>query len=48
MIQPALITIISGFKDFSTLLFFALVLVVIALNFRLDVTGMGGKGFASR
>ena len=48
MVWPDLVTITSGFTDFSTLLFFALVLLSIALDFRLDVTGMGGEGFASR
>ena len=48
MVEPNLVTITSGFTDFSTLLFLALVLLGIALDLRLDVTGMGGKGFASR
>ena len=43
MVQPDLVTITCGFTDFSTLLFLALVLLSIALNFRLDVTGMGGE-----
>ena len=46
--MPDLVTITSGFTDFSPLTFFALVLLSIALDFRLDVIGMGGKGFASR
>ena len=46
--QPDLVTVTSGFTDFSTLLVLALVLLSIALDFRLDVTGMRGKGFASR
>ena len=47
-IQPDLVTITSGFTDCSILLFLALVLLGIALSFMLDVTGMEGKGFASR
>ena len=47
MIWPALVTITSGFTDFSPFLFFALVLLSVALYFRLDMTGMGGEGFAS-
>ena len=48
MIWPDLVTITSSFTDISTLLFLALILLSIVLDFRLDVTGMGGKGFASR
>ena len=45
MVWPDLVTITSGFTDFSTLLLMALALLGIALDFRLDVTGIGGKGF---
>ena len=48
MVWPNLVTITSGFTDLSTLFFLALVLLSIALTFRLDVTEMGVKGFASR
>ena len=47
MVQPDLVTITSGFTVFSILFFFALVLLSIALDFRLDVTGMGVEGLAS-
>ena len=48
---PDLVTITAGFMDFSTLIFIAFVLLRVAgstLDFRLDVTGMGEEGFASR
>ena len=48
MVWPDLVTITFGFTDFLMLLFFALVLLSITLDIRLDVTGIGGKGFASR
>ena len=51
MVQPNLVTITAGFTDFSTLLFLALVLLGVAgltLDFRLDITGVGGEVFASR
>ena len=47
MLQPNLIMITAGFTDFSTLLTLALVLLREA-GLRLDATGMGGEGSASR
>ena len=44
-VWPDLVTITSGFTDFSTLTFLGIGTTQYrTLNFRLDVTGMGRKG----